>query len=400
MFLSHCAPRLDATHGGGRAIAELLAGVALRHPVAIAYVRDFGEPAMDDTLRAVCDVVKEVPRALAPRGLSEKAFHRARILMSPFMGIPRWAAHLPLRRFSTCVQEVAAKWRPDIIQVEFSVMGIFLPALDRCPAPRALTHYMPGADAVAPTVEPATWWARAGCWMDRRAWSGFEPRVMRSVHAVVTLSDRDTALAIKSAGRTPVYKIPLGIMSPILPLDPVGARPPHLLFVGNYGHPPNRDAARYLSAVLLPLIRRHYPDVRLRLVGAKPERLQGIEGENIEIIGKVPDVTPYLDQAAVVLAPIRLGGGVRIKVLEALAAGKAVVASSLAVEGLDVRNGEQVLLADSDVKFAECVVRLLTSEKDRVALGHRARAWAVYNLNPERRRVAYEALYEQLIARA
>jgi glycosyltransferase involved in cell wall biosynthesis len=111
----------------------------------------------------------------------------------------------------------------------------------------------------------------------------------------------------------------------------------------------------------------------------------------------VPDVAPYLDAAAVVVVPLRLGGGMRVKVLEALGAGKAVVCSPLAAEGLDVADGAELLLAESDEEFAAAIARLLGDAALRRALGASARNWARERASAGDRIAAYEALYRELV---
>jgi glycosyltransferase involved in cell wall biosynthesis len=107
---------------------------------------------------------------------------------------------------------------------------------------------------------------------------------------------------------------------------------------------------------------------------------------------------PYLEQAAIVVAPIRLGGGMRLKVLEALAAGKAVIASRLAAEGIEACAGEHFLLADADDEVVEALVALLQNGGRRRALGERARAWAEQTLGWEQPIGAFEQLYDAVIA--
>jgi glycosyltransferase involved in cell wall biosynthesis len=99
----------------------------------------------------------------------------------------------------------------------------------------------------------------------------------------------------------------------------------------------------------------------------------------------------------VFIAPLRLGGGMRVKILEALAAGKAVVTSPLAVEGLDLVHGEGVYLADSDAEFCQAITELLASPEQRASLAHRARAWACAHLGWDKSIAQYEALYSRLI---
>src|SRR5205807_347233 len=102
------------------------------------------------------------------------------------------------------------------------------------------------------------------------------------------------------------------------------------------------------------------------------------------VTGRVPDVQRYLDRASVVVVPLRQGGGIRVKVLEALAAGKAIVASPLAVEGLSVIAGEDVSVAESDADHVQRILELVDQPQRRIAMARRARAWACANLGWER----------------
>jgi glycosyltransferase involved in cell wall biosynthesis len=142
------------------------------------------------------------------------------------------------------------------------------------------------------------------------------------------------------------------------------------------------------------------PETRLFIVGENPPpSLNRATRENITLTGRVPAVTPYLDQAALVVAPLRLGGGMRIKILEALAAGKAVVTTSLAAEGLGVQDGEQLVIADTDSEFIARIVQLLRSPEERQALAERARVWACQHLTWQASVEKYAALYQELLAR-
>ena len=118
----------------------------------------------------------------------------------------------------------------------------------------------------------------------------------------------------------------------------------------------------------------------------------------MSVTGEVPDVTPYLDEAAVVAAPLRIGGGMRVKVLEAMAAGKAVVATPLAVEGLDAEGASQLWTAEIAEDFRSALAVLLGDAEAREALGTGARRWAAKHLGWERPIARYEALYEELLA--
>jgi glycosyltransferase involved in cell wall biosynthesis len=238
-----------------------------------------------------------------------------------------------------------------------------------------------------------------GCWLDLFAWRRFEQRVLSQMQAVVTFTERDRrAIHARHPGLS-VTCIPPSIAIPDQPLNPMGETPPTVAFVGNYGHPPNREAAERLAHVIMPLVRRRCPDAVLCLVGNRPPAaLRRLEGGGIRVPGWVADVTPYLNDAAVVAAPIRLGGGIRVKVLEALAAGKAIVATSLAVEGMDLTDGSEVVLAATNEEFADRITELLVDPARRSGFAGRARAWACVNLGASRSIEAYERIYQQLLA--
>src|SRR5262249_35776594 len=152
-------------------------------------------------------------------------------------------------------------------------------------------------------------------------------------------------------------RIPLGMELPERPLNPLGSPRLSLLFVGNFRHPPNVDAALRLTSRIFPREQSLVPGSILYIVGDRP-RPQTRQMANLTVVGtaRVPDVTTYRDRAALVVVPLRLGGGMRVKVLEALAAGKPIVASPLALEGFDVMDGKHVFLADSDRQFSDAIV--------------------------------------------
>jgi glycosyltransferase involved in cell wall biosynthesis len=148
----------------------------------------------------------------------------------------------------------------------------------------------------------------------------------------------------------------------------------------------------------LPLVRRRHPGAVLYLVGGSPPpELADATPPGVIVTGHVPALGPYFEQAAVVAAPLRRGGGMRVKVLEALASGKAVVASPLAADGLDVVDGWQLAIATSDEEFAARIAELFEDAVARRALAERARSWARRNLTWDASIDAYMRLYEEIL---
>ena len=142
---------------------------------------------------------------------------------------------------------------------------------------------------------------------------------------------------------------------------------PSILFVGNFAYEPNIDAALYFSRDIFPLIVRHVPNVKLFLVGnaPPPEIYSLMSNKQIEVTGGVASVIPFYKRADVVVCPLRIGGGVKVKVLEALGFGKAIVSTSIGAQGLDLSSHTAVVVSDEVTDFAEKVIRLLVHEESR-----------------------------------
>jgi glycosyltransferase involved in cell wall biosynthesis len=140
------------------------------------------------------------------------------------------------------------------------------------------------------------------------------------------------------------------------------------------------------------------PEARLWIVGANPSAaLRRLGRDGVEVTGFVPQVAPYVADAALVVAPIRSGGGMRVKVMDALSAGKAVVGTRRAFEGLDVVDGHDAVLADADEAIVAACVRLLRDPAERERLGRNAHAWARAHVGAEDAIARYGALYDELL---
>jgi polysaccharide biosynthesis protein PslH len=196
----------------------------------------------------------------------------------------------------------------------------------------------------------------------------YEERICRTVKRIVAVSVGDAQTMQSLYGVGGVAAVPTGV-----DLDyfgPPETRQPNtdLVFLGSMDWRPNIDGARWFAAEILPLIRRRRPDCSLAVVGRLPsaEILRLAEADaRIHVTGTVPDVRPYLWESAVSIVPLRVGGGTRLKIYEAMAARIPVVSTSIGAEGLDVRDGENIALADSPEAFAERCLALLDDAEAR-----------------------------------
>ena len=152
---------------------------------------------------------------------------------------------------------------------------------------------------------------------------------------------------------------------------------PLLLFQGSMDWYPNRDAVEYFVRDTLPMVRAEIPDVRFVVAGRNPPaRFQAelTACGGVEFTGTVPDIRPYLSSATVVVVPLRLGGGTRIKILEACASGKPIVSTRIGAEGLELDDGKDIILADSPSELARAIVALLRDPTRREVIAQSARA--------------------------
>jgi polysaccharide biosynthesis protein PslH len=404
LVLAPFPPRLDAAHGGGRMVAQLLSQLAGRHQVGLLYLRAARELPLDPVLQAHCAWAEEVDRletAVHPGSLPCLLRLKLQTLAGLLGSTPTWVRDWAVPAFSTRLSHIVHEWQPHIVQVEFHILGQYLHALAGWPAPVVLNQHEPGAAAAIERRRKASAMGLLFPYLESRAWQRFERTLVRQVQAVVVFTERDRQALLRLSPQARLVCISPGADLPESPLDPQGQDPPSLIFIGNYIHPPNVDAALRLAGDIFPRLSAQHPRAKLLLVGPNPpEALRRLAGGQVQVTGFVPDITPYLENAAAVAVPIRLGGGMRLKVLEALGYGKAVAASPRAVEGLAVNHREHLLLADSDADFAAALLELLDNPGLRIQLGAAARAWALENLGWERPVQAYDDLYRSLLGDA
>ena len=213
--------------------------------------------------------------------------------------------------------------------------------------------------------------------MDWARWRRYQANTWQQFKRIQTFTDRDAkaicALVPELAARVRVN--PFGIFLPAI-ADPAKQDDHSVLFVGNFTHPPNVDAAVWLGRQIMPLLRQLSPDVSLNLIGIyPPAEVLSLATDDVRVTGPVTDIDPFLERAAVVVAPIRIGGGMRMKVLHAMAMGKAVVTSSRGAEGLTFDGAQPPLVIAEDAQeFARAIADLLANRAKRIELGLQARS--------------------------
>jgi len=196
---------------------------------------------------------------------------------------------------------------------------------------------------------------------------GYEQIEVRRFHHVVAVSENDRKLMTQWVDPGHVTVIPTGVDLAQYRPDASAPEPaPLITFVGAMDWEPNVDGVEYFCREIWPNILAEVPEARFRIVGRNPDhRVQKWASEWVEVTGRVPSVVEHLQQSAVVVVPLRIGGGTRLKIYEAMATAKAVVSTTVGAEGLDVRHGCDLMLADDSKSFAHAVIMLLRDRELR-----------------------------------
>jgi sugar transferase (PEP-CTERM/EpsH1 system associated) len=218
---------------------------------------------------------------------------------------------------------------------------------------------------------------KAVCLREYLAMDHFERHYLERAQHVLTVSENDRDYFARFTPPSKITVIPTGVDVNYFQPEPDAERPNSMIFTGSMDWLPNEDAVFYFAKRVLPLIRRQVPDATLRVVGRRPsERLRALAAKDrgVQVTGQVEDIRPHVRGAAVYVVPLRIGGGTRLKIFEAMAMGKAVVSTSVGAEGLPVHDRRDILLADTPEHFARQVLGLLANREERIALGRAARA--------------------------
>jgi len=203
--------------------------------------------------------------------------------------------------------------------------------------------------------------------LEHRKMLRYEEEEVRRFQHVIAVSENDKSLMTRWVGNDHVTVVPTGVDLGQFRPDPAAPEPsPIVTFVGAMDWEANVDGVEYFCGDVWPTIKEAIPDARFRIVGRNPDRrVQKWVSDSIQVTGRVPSVIEHLHESAVVIVPLRIGGGTRLKIYEAMATGKAVVSTTVGAEGLDVKHGSDIMLADDSKSFAQAVILLLRDRELR-----------------------------------
>jgi hypothetical protein len=225
-----------------------------------------------------------------------------------------------------------------------------------------------------------------------------ELSLYRASDGVVVLTDQDRDFLTAEGDMPPLYLLP--IIMPCRPRAP-GERKCEALFIANYGHPPNVDGLRWFVSEIWPSVHAAVPTAGLTVVGSNATAEVWALGRTpgVEVLGFVPDTNPYLDRAAVSIAPLRYGGGMKGKVSEALGSGVAVVTTSAGAQGFGAVHGKHMLIADEPSNFIQALIGVLRDPKQAEHLGLAGQKLVASLCSPEVVECSLEAMLIEVTSR-
>lgn len=381
-------PQLPYPPRQGTAIRNwgLIRHLSARHTLSLLTFAEDDEPVAE-RLRAACYRLVVVP---APR---RTRLDRLRTLLSPR---PDLAERLASANYAHALSDLLREEPFDFVHVEGLELARYLPQLSAAGV-RAIydahnAEYVLQRRAFETGLhQPRRWPAALYSRLQWPRLKHFEAETLRAVHAVTCVSKEDAAALRALAPKLQPVLVPNGIdvqdyvdfagqrYEPVptfdstehAPRTPTAVRrPPPVVFTGKMDYRPNVDAVLWFAADIWPRIRAQQAEAQFVIVGQKPApAVQALHGRNaITVTGAVDDVRPYIAGASVYVAPLRLGGGTRFKLLEAMALRTPIVSTTMGAEGFAVADGRELLLADSPDDFAEAVLRLMADAALRTKL--------------------------------
>lgn len=381
------------TWGHATRVYHLARQLARRHEVMLlTYATAADDPHLEQ-LRAEF-AVEVVPRERLSRRAKRSLQLASLVSATPY---ETQAAHSAGMQAS--IDRACASWHPAAIQLESTLLWAF-----RFPngVPIVLDEHNVDYEVYRRMHETERSLLRRSFYrFEARRVRRYEQQAWRQAAACVLTSAREELVVHGHAPRTLTAVVSNAVdteyFRPVLG-EP---EPRTLVFNGTLDYRPNVDAAVFLVEEILPRVRSRFPDARAIVVGkGREEVLARLRGGGAEATGEVPDIRPFLGRAEVVVVPIRAGGGTRFKVVEGLAMARPMVSTTIGCEGIDVRDGEHLLIADGADAFAAAVGRLFKTPSYAASLGLTGRDFVEREYSWERAGERLAAVHERVAAGA
>lgn len=371
LFLTPDLPS-PPTWGGARRMHGLMAGLARSHSVSVLSFVMPGKDhaaALAETGRYCEEVVTVANDCFDTAGPRKRLLQLKSTLLSPY-SFRRAVGYRPA--LQAALDALVSRQRYDVINVEFSYLGYYrFPRSTKLVLDEHNIEY----DILRRTYEVETRAERKLFnYIDYLKLRREERAIWRKFDGCVVTSARDEELLLRDCPATQTAVVPNAVDTAFFRPALTAPDPGTIVFFGVIDYWPNTDGLLFFLDEVLPRLRRSHPQAKIVIVGASPpEVITSRAGADVTVTGFVDDVRPYLERASAIIAPLRIGGGTRLKILEAMATARPVISTTVGAEGIDVTDGEDILLADDPEAFAAQVGRVLDDSALARRLGENAR---------------------------
>jgi polysaccharide biosynthesis protein PslH len=350
------------TRGGQIRTLEMLKALHRRHEIHYVAFDDPANPEGPLRSGEYSSYAYRVPHSVPPRRSLRFAGQLARGLVSP---TPVSVARYVSSRMKRQIRTLLAREKFDSLVCDFLFPAPNIPDLRRAVL---FQHNVESVIWSRHATETRQFLKRRYFRLQARRMERFERDVCRAAGHVVAVSETDRAAMHKLFGATRISTVSTGVDIEYFAPPPAAEPKADLIFVGSMDWLPNIDAIQYFAAEILPRIHRQRPECRVLVAGRRPTpALQELSRREPRIVltGTIPDVRPCLWGSTVSIVPLRIGGGTRLKIFEAIAAKLPVVSTCVGAEGLPLENGKHIAIADSPELFADCCLQLLDNPARR-----------------------------------
>ncbi|ACI21148.1 glycosyltransferase [Thermodesulfovibrio yellowstonii] len=310
------------------------------------------------------------------------------------------------KRFSSklmyiSIQKIANLWKPDIVHIDLPMMSQYYRAVEKLPKiisshdAISLNAYKIWKNTLNP-FKKVKWFYL----YKQRKW--IESHYYPKFHACTVVSEEDKSFLSKHCPDLYIEVIPNGVDTEYFSPDLMNNIPSQDFTIGLFGNfifPPNEDGALYFTSKIYPLIKNKIPDVKLYIIGRNPtKKIKSLaNNQNIIITGEVSDIREYYLKVSVVVAPFRLGSGIKNTVLQAMSMARPIVATFQAVKAIEVLDGEHLLIADNISMFADKVIFLLKNKMVGEKLGKLSRELVIKKYSWKSHAENFQKLYKKII---
>lgn len=373
MVVSPYLPHAKVGHGGGTAVRDLIKHLAHDHDVLLVSLVRSGENTLIAEVEELGVSVAAIPFADTQISgfdrLALLATRTASFLRGVVSGYPHYVQKYWSKDISEQILKIASEFKPDAVQIEYLQMALYARDLKRArkagsnTLPRIIlnSHELGSVPrhrrAARATFIPSRWWYRK----EASQWVNLQVAACHWADRILCVTEEDRLL-YEAMGGSNLLTVPLGMDLEAVKPDRQQTQPPSCLFVGSFNHRPNVLAADLLINDIWPRVREQFPEAELILAGrGSRQHLEQCTGAStgVSATGFVEDLAPLFRDSALFVAPLPEGGGIKIKILEAMARGIPVVTTAVGAEGITSEDEDTIVITDPFNGFAGAIIKAL-----------------------------------------